>query len=125
MIEYLEPDEILMIHARIIDLTGGLHGVRDVAQIASMVERPKLQFGDKDLYPTVFDKAAAYFESCAFHHSFIDGNKRTAIALATRFLYRNGFELIVSNKVMEKFVLNAVIKKYDLPKIASWLKKHS
>lgn len=125
MIKYLEPEEILLIHARVIDETGGSHGVRDLNQIDSMLERPKLQFSGRDLYPTVFDKAAAYFESCAYHHSFVDGNKRTAIALVARFLYLNGFELKISNRKLEEFILTAVIKKYDLTKIAAWIKNHS
>ena len=28
-----------------------------------MSERPKTQFGGKDLYPTIFDKAAVYFQA--------------------------------------------------------------
>ncbi|MBI2097778.1 MAG: type II toxin-antitoxin system death-on-curing family toxin [Candidatus Vogelbacteria bacterium] len=125
MINYLEPEEILIIHARIISEIGGSQGVRDLNQIASMIERPKLQFSGRDLYPTIFDKAAAYFESCAYHHSFIDGNKRAAAALVSRFLHLNGFELRVTNEKLEKFVLSAVIKKYNLSKISAWIKKHS
>lgn len=124
MIKYLEYDEMLIIHARIIDETCGAHGVRDLHLASSIVERPKMQFGGKELYPSLFDKAAAYFESCALHHVFIDGNKRTAIALAARFLFLNGYELIVSNKKMETFVLDVVTKKYPLAEISVWLKKH-
>lgn len=125
MINYLEYDEALIIHARIIDETGGAHGIRDINLVASMLGRPKMSFGGKELYPGIFDKAAAYFESCAMNHAFIDGNKRTAIALAARFLYLNNYEVVVSNKNMETFVLNAVVKKYDLHKVAVWFKKYS
>lgn len=122
---YVPREEILVIHARIIDATGGAHGVRDINQILSAAERPKMQFAGKDLYLTVFDKAAAYFESIAFNHPFIDGNKRTAIALAARFLFLNGYELKTTNTTLETFVLNAVVHKYKLPVIAQWFKKHS
>lgn len=122
---YLSREEALVIHARVIDETGGSHGVRDIALFESLIERPKMAFGGKDLYRTVFDKAAAYFESSAFHHMFVDGNKRTAIALAARFLFLNGYELQASNSDLEKFVLDAVVKKHKLPKIAAWLKRHS
>jgi death-on-curing protein len=122
---YLEGEEVLVIHAHIIDETGGLHGVRDMHLLASLIERPKMQFSGKDLYLTVFDKAAAYFESCALHHSFVDGNKRTAIALATRSLYLNGYELSASNLALERFVIVAVTKKYELKGVSVWLKKNS
>lgn len=122
---YLTGEEILFIHAQIIDETGGMHGVRDVNLFSSLAERPKMQFGGKELYPRVFNKAAAYFESCAYHHVFIDGNKRTAIAVAMRFLFLNGLELKISNEEMEWFTLTAVERKYELKTITDWLEKHS
>ena len=123
--KYFDAEDILVIHARIIDATGGSHGVRDVNGIKSIAERPRMGFGGKDLYPTVFHKASAYFTSTAFFHVFIDGNKRTAIALAVRFLHLNGYAFEVSNTEMEAFVLDAVVKKYEIEVIANWLKKHS
>lgn len=122
---YLSHEEVLIIHAKIIDGTGGAHGVRDMHLLASIAERPKMQFGGRDLYPFVFDKAAAYFESTAFHHVFVDGNKRTAIAIATRFLFLNEYDVDVLNDELEHFVLDAVVKKYDLKMIAAWFKIHS
>lgn len=122
---YLTGEEILVIHARLIEETGGLHGVRDLNLLGSLPERPKMQFGGTDLYEGIFRKAAAYFESCAYHHIFTDGNKRTAIAIATRFLFLNGHELNAENKSIESFVLQAVERKFELGKIADWFKKHS
>lgn len=123
--EYLPPEEILVIHARILDKSGGAHGVRDMNLLGSIAERPKMQIGGRDLYPTVFDKAAVYFESCARHHAFVDGNKRTAIAIVARFLYVNGYTFKTTNKILENFVLDAVVRKYNIEKIAAWFKKHS
>ena len=122
---YLTGEEILVIHARIVDKTVGLHGIRDMHLLGSLVERPKMQFGGKDLYDGIFRKAAAYFELCAYHHVFMDGNKRTAFAMAARFLFTNGLDLTVSNPEVERFVLDAVVNKFDLKVIADWLKKHS
>ena len=114
-----------MIHARIIDETGGLHGVRDPHLLSSMSERPKMSFAGKDLYEGMFQKTAAYFESCAYHHVFMDGNKRTALAIAERFLFINGWELCVSNREVEKFILDAVVGTFDLKTIAEWFKKYA
>lgn len=122
---YFEAEDILVIHARVIDKTGGSHGVRDVGIVSSAANRPRTSFGGKEFYGTVFEKAAAYFESIAFFHPFVDGNKRTAITTAARFLFLNGYSLEVSNVVLEKFVLDAVTKKYELAVIADWLEKHS
>lgn len=122
---YLTGEEILVIHAKIIDATGGIHGVRDTHLLASLVERPKMEFGGNELYQGVFRKAAAYFESCAYHHIFLDGNKRTAIALAGRFMFLNGWDINASNEEMERFVLEAVGEKFELKKIAEWLHVYS
>lgn len=123
--KYFEAEDIFVIHARIIDKTDGSHGVRDVGIVSSTANRPRTSFGGKEFYVTIFEKAAAYFESIAFFHPFIDGNKRTAIAIAARFLFLNGYSLGVSNLVLEKFVLDAVMKKYELKNVADWFKKHS
>ena len=122
---YLKYEEVLIIHAKIIDETGGLHGVRDIHRIKSLIERPKMQFGGKDLYLFMFKKASVYFESCAHDHPFVDGNKRTDISIVARFLFLNGFELTATNAKLEGFVLNTVVKKYPLEKMADWFKKHS
>lgn len=122
---YLTPQDILVIHAQLIDATGGSHGIRDLGLLLSLVERPKAAFGNKELYPGIFQKTAAYAESLALYHMFLDGNKRTAISASARFLFLNGFELRASNKEVEKFMMKIVNKKMDISSIAKWLEKHS
>lgn len=122
---YLTPEEILILHARIIDATGGAHGVRDLGRILSASQRPKVRFVGKDLYRTIFDKAAAYFESITFDHPFVGGNKRTGLAVAARFLFLNGHVLVASNKALEKFAVNAVVKKYTKVRLSKWFKEHA
>ena len=84
-----------------------------------------MQFGGMDLYLPVFDTLAAYLESCAKYHPFVDGNKRTALSCAARFLFLNGYELSASNPALEKFGVDVVVKKYEIPKIAGWLRRQS
>ena len=123
--QYLTGEEILVIHARLVDATGGSHGVREHNLFASIIEKPKMAFGGKELSPTVFDKAAVYFESIARFHVFIDGNKRTSITAAARFLFLNKYELKAINKEVEDYVLEVAVGNHRLEQIAAWLKKHS
>lgn len=123
--KYLTAQDILVIHAKIIDETSGSHGIRDIGLLLSLVERPKTGFNKKELYKSIFKKAAVYLQSLVNYHVFIDGNKRTAIAAATRFLFLNSYELKASNKELEKFVLDATTQKLDLETIAQRLKTHS
>lgn len=123
--KYLSGEEVLIIHSEIIDQTGGMHGIRDSGLFISIIEKPKARFGGKELYEGIYQKAAVYLESLARYHIFIDGNKRIGIGASARFLFLNGFELTATNKEVENFVLEVVIKKLDLGTIAAWFKKHS
>jgi death-on-curing protein len=122
---YLTAEDILVIHSEVIDRTGGMHGVRDIHLLMSIAEKPKARFGGKELYKGVFKKAAVYFESIVQYHVFTDGNKRTGISSAARFLFLNKYDLIATNEEVEDFVIKIVTEKLDLEAISSWLKKRS
>ena len=107
--KYLSPEQVLFIHSRLIDTTGGSHGVRDIGLLQSAVSRPKATFGGKDLYPDIFRKAAALMESLARNHPFVDGNKRTAITSAAVFLGMNGYRLDTTQKELERFTLSVAV----------------
>ena len=123
--KYLVPQDILVLHARIIDKIGGRHGIRDMHLFESLIERPKTSLGGKEVFPTVFDKAAVYLESLAKYHVFVDGNKRTAFTSSARFLFLNGYTLTATNKEAEKFVLRVATEKLEIKEIAAWFKSHS
>lgn len=125
-VRYIILDDILVIHDNMIELYGGsFFGIRDLGLIQSALARPEASFAGEDLYPTVIEKAAALFHSLLFNHAFIDGNKRTSIATTARFLYINGYNLIVSQKEFVAFPLRVENKHLSLEEIASWLKKHA
>ena len=123
--KYLKAEDVLIIHSEIIDQTGGLHGVRDTGLFLSIIEKPKSRFGGKDLYNGIFKKAAVYLESLVQYHVFLDGNKRTGVVSAARFLFVNHYELTVTNKGLEDFVIKVAVEKLDLETISAWLEKHS
>ena len=122
---YLSAQELLVIHSEIIDQTGGLHGVRDICLLQSIVEKPRARFDKKELYKGIFLKVAAYLQSLVQYHVFLDGNKRTAIGATARFLFLNGYELKATNKEVENFVLRVAVRKPELSIISSWLEKHT
>ena len=119
---YLAAEEILVIHSKIVEKTGGAHGVRDVGLLASSASRPQMEFGGKELYKGLFAKAGAYIDSLAKHHVFIDGNKRTALSVAGVFLALNGYQTTFPIKASERFVLAAAQRQRTLEEIATWLK---
>lgn len=125
MTRFLTPQQVLFVHARLIDTIGGGHGVRDLALLESAVARPQATFDGQELYPDLFAKAAALMESLAQNHPFIDGNKRTAITAAALFLLQNGYRLETTNAELERFTLHVVNDHPPLAEIASWFQKHT
>ena len=70
---------------------GGSPGIRNVDSLKSAVSRPFQSFEDVELYPSIFEKTAAFFESLIKNHLFVDGNKRTGFLAAYALLHRNRF----------------------------------
>ena len=61
----------------------------------SIFEKTRLQFMGLELYPTATKKAAVLFEGIIRLHPFIDGNKRTALAVAQEFLVENNLIFLI------------------------------
>ncbi len=125
MTVYLTPQQVLFIHARLIETTGGSHGLRDLGLLQSAVARPQATFDGADLYPDLWHKAAALMESLAQNYPFLDGNKRTAITAIAMFLRQNGYVLQTTNEDLEMFVMRVVEKRPFLPIIAAWLQENA
>ncbi len=122
---YLSAQDMLVLHALVVDSTGGSHGVREPELLQSIAAKPAASFAGKELYPGTFLKAAVLLEAVANYHVFVDGNKRTSFIAASRFLYLNGYTFSPSNKEVEGFVLAVATKEKSITDIAAWLRKHS
>ncbi|TSC55567.1 MAG: death on curing protein [Parcubacteria group bacterium Greene0714_21] len=122
---YLTKEQILLIHSMIIDETGGSHGVRDYDAILSLESLPRQSVFGKELYPTLFAKAAVYARNIISGHPFVDGNKRTAMTAASVFLEDNGYKLAAEKGTVEKFALRLIKEKLNIEAIASWFKKNT
>jgi death on curing protein len=83
-------EQVLFIHARLIQETGGTHGARELDLLLSAVARSQYIFDGQDLYPDLCLKASALFQSLIGNHPFVDGNKLTAISATGLFLQLNG-----------------------------------
>ncbi len=122
---YLTPEQVLFIHSRLIDETGGMHGIRDLGLLESAVSRPQAVFNNAELYPTIFHKAAALAESLIKNHPFLDGNKRTAITSTAIFLQMNGHSLKASQRELVDFTLALATNKSYFDQAVIWLNQYS
>lgn len=98
--DYIRVDDILAIHADLIERYGGGEGIRDPGLLEAALFRPQTGY-----YPTLIDEAAALWESLSQNHPFIDGNKRTAFAGTYVFLAINGLEITATDDQTQDFVL--------------------
>lgn len=121
---YLSADEIRAINEVVVEESGGSIGVRDPNLLASISHKPQAGFGDEELYPDVFTKAAVIYEAIVNYHVFVDGNKRTGFAAMARFLAVNGYVLKVTNKQIENYTVSIAVENPDIAEVAAWIEKH-
>ncbi len=103
---FLTLAEIIEIHKNQIEHYGGDPGIRDLALLQSALAQPEASFAGEWLHKDFFEMASAYAYHVCQNHSFIDGNKRAALASALVFLELNG----ISIKDPKGKLLNAMLK---------------
>jgi death on curing protein len=89
---YLTLEEVLELHRRAVEQSGGSAGVRDLGGAESAVAQPRMTFAGVELYPTLAGKGAALAFSLVMNHPFVDGNKRVGHAAMETFFLLNGHE---------------------------------
>jgi death-on-curing protein len=121
---YLTLEEVLDLHAMVLQQAGGMPGVRDQNALESALAQPAMAFGGQDLYPTIADKAAALGFSLVMNHAFIDGNKRIGHAAMETLLALNGFELSASTDEQEQVILQLAAGQTQRPDFTDWVRTH-
>ena len=125
MIRYLTLIEILELHRRILEESGGALGIRDVGWLESAIAQPRMTFGGEDLYPSLLEKAAALGFSIIMNHPFVDGNKRTGHAATETFLVLNGLEINASVDEQERMVLAIASGESGREAFVEWLQRNT
>jgi death-on-curing protein len=116
---------VLAIHEEQISEHGGSTGVRDHGLLSSALDRPK----NIAAYEPVEDGnlsrlAAAYGYGIAKNHPFVDGNKRTALAVTETFLNLNGLDLMPDDATcvaVMRAVADGTMKE---EKFAGWIREN-
>lgn len=90
---FLTVDQVIRIHAAMVERYGGDPGVRDRGLLASAVAVPAAAYGGEYMHADLVEMAAAYLFHIVRNHPFVDGNKRTGAASAIVFLAMNGVEI--------------------------------
>ena len=120
----LSKEQILMLHAQLIQQTGGSDGVRDYNLLDSALETPFQSFGGDELYPTIQAKAARLGYGLIKNHCMIDGNKRIGTHVMFVFLALNGIELSYAQKELYETILNVAAGNLEYEDLLQWVLEH-
>ena len=116
--------EVLELHRRIIQSTGGAPQIRDLGALSSAVAQPRMTFANNELYPSLEEKAAALCFSLVCNHPFIDGNKRFGHAAMETFLLLNGYEIAATVNDAERIILGIASGQISRNELLLWLQQH-
>lgn len=94
---YFNKEHAVVEHDKIIALSGGLYGFNNEGLLESVLAHVQ----NDRYYPSFASKLTHIVFSIAMNHAFIDGNKRSSIALGAYFLEINGYSLIVGKFIVE------------------------
>jgi death-on-curing protein len=120
----LSADDVIYIHARIIEQSGGSFGLRDRGALESSVAQPLQAFDGSDLYQGLVAKAAAIGYFLASNHPFVDGNKRVAHAALVVTLRLNGYRLHASVDEQEQVMLRLASGRLSRAEFSDWVSLH-
>lgn len=120
-VAFLTQDEVLAIHARLIEAFGGATGVRDLGLLDSALYRPQTGY-----YEDLVEMAAALFESLVMNHPFFDGDKRVAFFASDVFLRMNGWLIEVDPDEAHAFVTKGLERgDLGLDQLRAWVREHA
>ena len=112
--------EVYRMQRRLIELFGGIHGIRDRNAIEAAVFRPQIGY-----YNSIEEEAAALMESLGNNHGFLDGNKRIAFTAADVFLRRNGLYIEIEAQDGYAFIYGSMERQeFRFVQILEWLRLH-
>jgi len=122
-VRYLTLGEILVLYERLLALSGGRGGIRDLGALESAVAQPRMTFAGQDLYPDLVTKATALAYSLIQNHPFVDGNKRAGHAALATFLILNGHDLESTVDEAERVILGVAAGEIDRDGLAAWIRR--
>lgn len=115
--------QVISLHDKIIEETGGLKGVLNIGLLEEALYKPFMGLADGvELYPGIARKAAVLFEALVTYHPFADGNKRTAEIVTAIFLWHEGYLWNFNEDEIVDFATDVAQNKFSIDEIEKWIK---
>ena len=123
--KWIHDEVVLAIHQWQIAEHGGIDGIRDKGLLESALAKPRNLYHLSEPRPSIAEIAAAYAYGIARNHAFLDGNKRTALAICCVFLWLNGIELIAPTADEYQVFMSLASGEIEQEELARWITSHA
>lgn len=122
-IDFLKYEFVVETHDSLIHEYGGLYGIRDIDGLLSGLSRVSFYHYYEKFEVSYL--AAVYLHSINAGHLFIDGNKRTSLAVSESFLLVNGYVLTASSASLQKLALKVAKGLIDLNVVCRFFRRYA
>ena len=120
---YPSIEEIIEIHDRIIEETGGETGPLNMGNLDFILEQIQTEFYGHS-FDDLFVQAAILVRGIICGHPFVDGNKRSGFEATDYFLRNNGYYIDVGVVDGVGFTIAVATAKFEIEGIREWLIDH-
>ncbi|MEI6333711.1 MAG: type II toxin-antitoxin system death-on-curing family toxin [Methylococcaceae bacterium] len=124
MIRLLTLEQVLLLHKRIIEQSGGSTGIRNQGLLESALAQPCMSYAGQELYSSLIEKVTALGFSLINNHPFVDGNKRIGHAAIEVTLLMNGYEIQADIDTQEAVILAVAASEMNRESFLEWLQGH-
>jgi death-on-curing protein len=121
---WISKRAVLAIHNEQLAEHGGSPGIRDEHLLDSALGKPHNVFAYSE-GADLFHLAASYAYGIARNHVFLDGNKRTALAVSLTFLDRNGWDIVAEKEDEYMTFLRLAEGALTEEELAAWFRGHA
>ena len=121
---WITAEDVIAIHRRIIERSGGMAGLRDRPGLEAAVAAPLQSFDGRDLYPTVVEKVARLGFGLASNHAFLDGNKRIGAMMVQLLLSWNGYALSLEQGELADMFIGIAAGEKTEEDLLNWIQDH-
>lgn len=120
----LSKDQVLYLHSQLIEKTGGSPGIKDEGLLESALAAPFQSFQGRDLFPSIYQKAARLGFGLTVNHAFVDGNKRIGAHAMLVFLGLNDIHLKYSQTELADTFLGLASGSLQYEDLLLWILYH-
>lgn len=122
--KYLTGEQVIKLHRKLIETSGGSLGIRDEGMLDSALKTPLQTFDNRELFPSIQEKATRLAFGLIKNHPFVDGNKRIGTHVMLIFLALNGITLSYTDEELIEIILRVASGKADERDLYQWIENH-